>query len=143
MPAYNDLMLLKSTMHYTEVDKLVSNSAEKAFLRHLWYSAKCDSSFSSLRWLSLSKKIESHKNFYHGKALESVICPSTRFGCGFGKPDFPSNVDKSASLSERITKDLYFFMSCKLTPVFCLKILLAGRALIHTKVIPKTLMLGM
>ena len=33
---YNDLMLLKSVMDYAELDKLMSNSAEKAFLRHLY-----------------------------------------------------------------------------------------------------------
>ena len=37
---YNDLMLLKSVMNYTEVDKLMSNSAEKAFLRHLFIVPK-------------------------------------------------------------------------------------------------------
>ena len=33
---YNDLMLLKSVVDYAEVDKLMSNRAKKAFLRHFY-----------------------------------------------------------------------------------------------------------
>ena len=35
--ATSHLMLLKFIMDYAKVDKLVSNSAEKALLQHLWY----------------------------------------------------------------------------------------------------------
>ena len=55
---------------------------------------------------------------------------------GFGKSYFPSNVSKSTSLSELITKESsFFFISCKLTLVSCLKILQVGEALLHTEVV--------
>ena len=106
--SYNDLMLLKSIMGYAEVDKLVSNSAEEALLRHLWYIAPEMIPLSLLSSVVSTTKKELQKIFCCVN-LEPVVGSSTRFGAGFRKPDFPFNVDKSTSLSELIIKDSCFF----------------------------------
>ena len=55
------------------------------------------------------KEKELQKKLLLFKPFEPVVCPSPRFGAGFGKPNFPFNVDKSISLSELNTKDSCFF----------------------------------
>ena len=98
-------MLMKSVMGYAEVDKLVSDSAEKALLIHLWYIES-----EMILLLLLSSVVSTTE-----KVLCKPFCPgdclSTRFGAGFGKPDFLFNVNKATSLSEPITKDSCSFFS--------------------------------
>ena len=66
------------------------------------------------------KKKESQKKLLLYKPFEPMVCPSPHYGAGFGNTDFPSNVDKSTSLSELITKiQVFFFISCELTLVSC------------------------
>ena len=60
---YNDLMLLKSVMDYAEVDKLMSNSAQKAVLRHLYGVPEMIPLFSVL-WFPPTKEKESQKKTF-------------------------------------------------------------------------------
>ena len=93
------------------MDKLAPNSAEKALSRHLWYIMPEMIPLSFFNSVVSTIKIERiASKLLLCKPLESVICPSTCFGCGFGKLDFPSNVDKSTSPSELITKGSCFFL---------------------------------
>ena len=105
-------MLYKSVIDHAEVDKLMSNY-EIAQKRHFCdIFILCQKWFLflfSVLWFPPRKEKESQKKLLLFKPFAPVVCPSPRFGAGFGKPDFPSNVDKSASLSELITKDLCLF----------------------------------
>jgi len=52
-----------------------------------------------------------------------ILLPSSRYGVGFGKPNFPVDVNMSTSLCDLITRDSWFSSrSFKLIPASCLKV---------------------
>ena len=63
MAPHIDLMLLKSIMDYAEVDKLVSNSVEKALLQYLWFTEPEIVPFSLFSSVVSTTEIESQKTF--------------------------------------------------------------------------------
>lgn len=96
----NDLLLIESLMWYKNTDAICANAALKAFANHLWYLTE------ELVPLALFSS-----NVEHGTKqqiaqkmlqLDRRSC-SKRFGCGFGKPNFPD-------ISKAETMDLSVFV---------------------------------
>lgn len=107
---HNDLQFVKSIFQYAAVDELVSNSAKKAILRHLWYLTPemiPMALFSDL--VSNSEKKEMAKRLLVLKPQTPITCPLGRYGTSYGKPNFPSDITETTSLSELITQDSWFF----------------------------------
>ena len=71
---YNDLMSLKSVMEYDEVDKLMSNNADKTFLRHLYIVPEIVSFslFSSVVSTNERRKLE--KKLLLFQPFQPVVC---------------------------------------------------------------------
>ena len=113
-------MLLKSIVGNAEVDKLVSNRAEKALLRHLWYIVPEMIPFSS-QFCGFHRRKRIAEKLLLRKPFEPVVCLSTRFCGGFGKPDFPFNVDKSTSLSKLYQRFMFIFHIMQIDSSFLLE----------------------
>ncbi len=47
-----------------------------------------------------------------------VVTPQNRFGTGFGKPKFPTNITLCTSLSVLVEKDVWFIFHLQLDPQF-------------------------
>ena len=84
----NGRLLINSFLEYQEKDQVIASAALKSFERHLWYlteelvplSLFCSSVENSTKQ-AIAQKMLTIKN--------DAVC-AKRFGCGFGKPKFPS-----------------------------------------------------
>ena len=94
-----DLMLYKSILKYRAVSEIVSQSAKKAFDRHLWYLTSELSFFSVFSsTLSVSELKDIAEKLLESKGGHS----EKRYGNGFGKPKFPENINLSTKLSDLV-----------------------------------------
>jgi len=109
---YNDLLLYRQILKYKDVNLTVSDSALSAFTRHLWYLS------SEMVPIALfSNKVPTEQR--HALALSLLatkpdgdfVTPLDRYGTGFGKPKFPSNISESTTLADLVSKDSWFTMN--------------------------------
>lgn len=105
----HDLAFAKDIIEYSKVSKCVSESAQKAFSRHLWYLT------SEMIPLALfSKKVPDSeresiaRKMIQLKPSDELSLPRERFGSSFGKPKFPENIDAKTCLSDLVGIDSWF-----------------------------------
>ena len=109
---WNDLQLYKFLLQYTVVDKLIANSAVKAFSRHLWYltAEMIPLALFSQRVPCLERKALADA-LLRIKPSSDVHTPLHRFGNGWGKPVFPSIITESTRLCDLVSIDSWFTIS--------------------------------
>ena len=107
---YHDLKFYQKLLEYKAVDASISLSALKAFGRHLWYLT------AEMVPLSLfSNKVPAEEKRSIADRLLSIKpseipnSPVNRFGTGYGKPKFPTNISHSTTLTNLIDQDSWFF----------------------------------
>jgi hypothetical protein len=107
---YNDLQLLRRLRQYEMVDKNISESAVRAFNRHMWYlTAEMVplSLFSTL--VPPSERQAIADALLKVQPASELRSPLNRYGTGWGKPQF-SVVDLSTQLCDLVTVDSWFIM---------------------------------
>lgn len=107
---WNDLLLYKKLLRYQELNTIVASSALKAFSRHLWYLT------GELIPLALfSSNTPAHEcrlladQLLQKRPDTPRQLPQNRFGTGFGKPRFPTEVNLGSKLADFVTEDSWFF----------------------------------
>ena len=111
---WNDLCLFKKSLQYKTVNPTVSKSAITALSRHLWYLT---SEMVPLALFSdLTPSDERHNLAERLLAVKSEHgdmqdIPRCRFGTGFGKPHFPSNITQSTMLADFVAHDSWFIFN--------------------------------
>lgn len=117
---WHDLKLLHHLIMYEDVNPVISKSALKAFKRHLWYlTAEMVplALFSSI--VPLPDRRALADSLLAVKPSTPIIAPQQRFGTGFGKPVFPSDISLDTNLSDLVERDSWFtFHILKLNPDF-------------------------
>ena len=103
---WNDLKLIHSLLRYEAVNSTVAKSALRAFKQHLWYLT------ADLVPLALFSQLvpPAERRALADKLLtldpsSASLKPTQRFGTGFGKPVFPSNVTESTTLADLVGPD--------------------------------------
>jgi len=106
---WNDLKLYHTLLMYEAVNPEVSISAVRAFQRHLWYLT------AEMVPLALfSNKVPQEEKRALGDRLltvkppEVIHTPCDRFGTGFGKPKFPTGINRSTMLADLVSQDSWF-----------------------------------
>lgn len=109
---YNDLLLYRQILKYRDVNPTVSDSALSAFTRHQWYLS------SEMVPIALfSNKVPTEQR--HALALSLLaakpdgdfVTPRDRYGTGFGKPEFPSDISESTTPADLVSRDSWFTMN--------------------------------
>ena len=107
---YNLLKLYHNILDYSLVNSAVSQSAEKALKRHLWFLTPDMiplSLFSSK--VSDSEKEDIASKLLACKPTDGFVTPSGRFGTGHGKPKFPETISLDTKLVDLVSKDSWLF----------------------------------
>jgi len=109
---YQDLKFYQNLILYEDIDSIISKSALTAFNRHLWYLT------SEMVPLALfSNKTPAEDKHLLAQQLLTVKpnrtthLPAHRFGAGFGKPKFPTNINQSTILANLVDEDSWFLFS--------------------------------
>ena len=106
----NDQLLMNSFLHYKNVDEVIANEALLRFGAHMWYLTEelIPLSFFSNNVSDLIKQAMTNKLL---ATTNDGIC-KTRFGSGFGKPQFPQPPkDTSRDLDFYIGGDSWMFFN--------------------------------
>jgi len=118
---WNDLKFYQSILAYAVVNPEISQSAIRAFKRHLWYLTAEMIPFA----LWSDKVPEDDRRALADKLLalkpdNALITPQHRFGTGFGKPRFPNDtITISTTLADLVGPDSWFiFYSLQLDSEF-------------------------
>ena len=114
------LQLFHLLLKYEAINKVVSESAIKAFKNHLWYLTQ---EMVPIALFSGKVPAEEKRNLADSllaiKSKIDLMTPQNRFGTGFGKPKFPSNIALTTSLSDLVGTDSWFlFHILQLDPQF-------------------------
>ena len=116
----NDLKLYQNMLRYESLNPSVSQSAIQAFNRHLWYLT---AEMVPLALFSTEVPIAERRavavSLLNVKPDGSVTSPQNRFGTGFGKPNFPTDITLSTTLADLVGEDSWFlFHTLQLDPAF-------------------------
>lgn len=111
---WNDLCLFKKCLQYKAVNPTVAKSAVVALSRHLWYLtaemvplALFSEATPSVERHNLAERLLAVRS----EAEDIQNIPRDRFGTGFGKPHFPSDITESTSLADFVSCDSWFIFS--------------------------------
>ncbi|KAG0728825.1 hypothetical protein GWK47_031683 [Chionoecetes opilio] len=106
---WNDLKLIQCLLKYEAVNQIVSNSAVRAFRRHLWYLTT-----EMVRLALFSTKVPADERRALASSLlaikpdEKLLAPQNRFGMGFGKPKFPDDISATTTLAQLVGPDSWY-----------------------------------
>lgn len=109
---WNDLMMFRSLLMYADVHPKISESALKAFKRHLWYLT--EEMVPLALWSTKVPPAEQRALADRLLAMKPdavVFQPQHRFGTGFGKPKFPQSVTLSTTLADFVGNDSWFLFN--------------------------------
>jgi len=109
--SFNDFDLSKKMVEYQSIDSGDSESAIRAFNRHLWYLTSeyvpitpfCDEMENDQK-----RKIVAALHSANENVTSMPTLPSTRFGTGYGTPKF-FELPEVTELSELVDIDFWFF----------------------------------
>lgn len=108
---WNDLQLYKRLLQYESVDKNISQSAIRAFSRHMWYLTA-----EMIPLALFSSQVPPSERQALADALLQVQptnelqSPQNRFGSGWGKPQFPTTINSTTRLCDLVGVDSWFTM---------------------------------
>jgi hypothetical protein len=106
---WNDLQFYKSLLAYDAVHPEISQSAIQAFKLHLWYLT---TEMVPLALWSNKVPVDTRRaladSLLAAKPDNAVTNPQQKFGTGFGKPRFPTDVPMSTTLADLVGPDSWF-----------------------------------
>ena len=109
---WNDLCLFKKCLNYKVVNATVSRSAVVALSHYLWYLT---AEMVPLALFSEVTPPEERQNLAKRllalKSDDINDIPRDRYGTGFGKPRFPTDINESTSLGDFVTCDSWLIFS--------------------------------
>ena len=110
--SWNDLQLYHRVLRYELVNLQVTKSAIRALNRHLWYLT---SEMVTLALFSNNVPNEVRRQLADrllalkpSSKSNNNNLPQNRFGTGFGKPKFPTNISLSTTLADLAGPDSWF-----------------------------------
>ena len=106
---WNDLQLYKRLLEYEVVDKDMSQSAIRAFNRHLWYlTAEMIPLALFSGCVPISERQALADALLKLRPVNALEAPLNRFGNGWGKPRFPLSIECSTRLCDLVGVDSWF-----------------------------------
>ena len=102
---WNTLQMYQNIHKYRKVNEFISESAIRSFNRHLWYlvGEMVPLSLFSTKVSDVEKRQIADK-LLSMKPEISVAAQTDRFGTGYGKPIFPSEINDSSKLVDFINE---------------------------------------
>jgi hypothetical protein len=103
---WNDIVLYQNLLKYQDVTPVVVKSAQKAMRRHLWYltAEMIPLALFSENVPSEDRQLIADKLLML-KPVDDDFTIQGRFGEGFGKPKFPSEINLNTKLADLVTQD--------------------------------------
>jgi len=106
---WNDLQLFKRLLQYQSVDKNIAQSATRALSRHLWYlTAEMVPLALFSSQVPLAERQALADALLSVQPASELTAPQNRFGSGWGKPHFPSEISLSTRLCDLVGVDSWF-----------------------------------
>lgn len=106
---WNDLNLYRRLLMYEAVNPAISSSAIKAMKRHLWYlTAEMVPLALFSNRVPSNERRELADRLIAVKPASAMLAPKNRFGTGFGKPKFPTDITSTTTLADFVNEDSWF-----------------------------------
>ena len=101
-----EIRLHRNLLKYKQVSSVISDSALKALIRHLWYLSS-ESVPVALFSVVVPKPELQYlaEKMLASKPIDGMTLPRDRYGTGFGKPKFPTAITDTTRLGDLVTAD--------------------------------------
>jgi hypothetical protein len=111
---WNNLKLFHSFLQYKMVNADISSSAERAFMRHLWYltAEMVPLALWSKKVLDTDRRALADR-LLAVKPVVNLKSPQDRYGSGFGKPKFPDSITATTTLADLVGRDSWYNLTVR------------------------------